>query len=215
MKGRMDEELYRLDIETMSLSSLVEEALGIITTKVGNTRSKERIEEIDREVKERSRNLESGCTNILLRFHPVAGDLRRISSTLHAVRDLSRIGDNALDYFEIYGYLSSPDLYEEIGLGKMALEVKNMLFYAVSSFLARDVEKARETVAYDDVIDSLFMDAKKKLVSIIKEGRDGNGEAIDLMIGAKYLERMGDHAASIAQCVVEEAGDIEERNDER
>ena len=92
MKSRIDEELDKLDLGTMSLSTLVEEALGIITSSLKNSYGKDRIKEIAQEIEEKSKSLESSCINLLLKFHPVARDLKRISSTLCTIRDLSRIG---------------------------------------------------------------------------------------------------------------------------
>ena len=98
MKTRIDEELDKLDLGTMSLSTLVEEALGIITSSLNNSYGKVRIKEISQEIEEKSKSLESSCINLLLKFHPVARDLKRIPSTLCTIRDLSRIGDDSLDF---------------------------------------------------------------------------------------------------------------------
>ncbi|MGN1189427.1 MAG: phosphate signaling complex PhoU family protein [Candidatus Ornithospirochaeta sp.] len=215
MKTRIDEELDKLDLGTMSLSTLVEEALGIITSSLNNSYGKDRIKEIAQEIEEKSKSLEASCINLLLKFHPVARDLKRISSTLCAIRDLSRIGDNSLDFCEMLDYLSSPDICKEIGLLDMALEVKKMLSEAISSFMSKDVEKAKRVEAYDDVVDKCFSDARKKLCTVIRNGVEGYEEAVDVVIGAKYLERMGDHAASIAHAVVEECGTVEDIKGER
>lgn len=215
MKSRIDEELDKLDLGTMSLSTLVEEALGIITSSLKNSYGKDRIKEIAQEIEEKSKSLESSCINLLLKFHPVARDLKRISSTLCTIRDLSRIGDNALDFCEMLDYLSSPEICKEIGLLDMALEVKKMLSWAMSSFLSKNTEMARKVEAYDDVVDQCFSDARKKLCDVIRNGVEGYEEAADVVIGAKYLERMGDHAASIAHAVVEECGGVEDIKSER
>ena len=209
MKNRIDEELDKLDLGIMSLSTLVDEALLIITAPFSNKKSKERIEELYGEIEEKSKSLETACTNLLLRFHPVAKDLKRISSSLSSIRDLFRIGDNALDFFEMLEFLSSRELYDEIGLKDMAEEVKKMFSSAISSFMARDVKKAKETEDYDDVIDDYFSSARGKLCQIIRSGREGAEEAADLVIGAKYLERMGDHASNIAHSVLIECSNVE------
>ena len=107
MKSRIDEELDKLGLGTMSLSTLVEEALGIITSSLNNSYGKDRIREIAQDIEEKSKSLESSCINLLLKYHPVARDLKRISSTLCTIRDLSRIGDNSLDFCEMLDYLSS------------------------------------------------------------------------------------------------------------
>lgn len=210
MKSRIDEELDRLDLGTMALFSLVEEALVIITSTVFQGRGKERIEDLSAEIGEKGKALEGQATNILLRFHPVARDLRHISSTLSTIRDLLRIGDNALDFFEMAEYVEDTTLLDEVGLMEMAVEVKKMLSFSMSAFLSQNEEKAREAEGYDDVIDGHFSSIRKKLVSFIREGREGADEATDLVIGAKYLERMGDHAASIAHSVLVESGKVEE-----
>lgn len=210
MKNRIDEELDKLDLGIMSLSATIEEALVIITSSLVDQKGKERIEELYGEMEEKSKSLEAYCTNLLLRFHPVAKDLKRISSSLSTVRDLFRIGDNALDFFEMLEFLSSRDLFEEIGLKKMAEEVKKMYSSAISCFMARDVEKAKKTEAYDDVIDTCFSEIREKLCQIIRSGREGAEEGADLVIGAKYLERMGDHASAIAHSVLVQCSVIDE-----
>ena len=144
----------------------------------------------------------------------MARDLKRISSTLCTIRDLCRIGDNSLDFCEMLDYLSSPEICKEIGLLDMALNVKKMLSDAISCFMSKDTEKAKSVEAYDDVIDKCFSEARKKLYSVIRSGKDGYEEAADVVIGAKYLERMGDHAASIANSVIEECGTVEDSKSE-
>ena len=205
MKSRIDEELEAIDLGVLGLSAQVEEALEIITSS--SSSRKDRMEDLARDIEDKCKGLELSCTNLLLRFHPVARDLKRISAVLNTVRDLSRIGDNALDFYEMQEYLSTPSLFVEIGLMDMAEEVKKMLFSAVSSFMTRDLEKAKRTEANDDKVDELFRETRRRLVELIKSGREEAEEAIDLVIGAKYLERMADHAANIAHSLIEENGE--------
>lgn len=205
MKSRIDEELEAIDLGVLGLSAQVEEALEIITSS--SSSRKDRMEDLARDIEDKCKGLELSCTNLLLRFHPVARDLKRISAVLTTVRDLSRIGDNALDFYEMQEYLSTPSLFVEIGLMDMAEEVKKMLFSAVSSFMTRDLEKAKRTEANDDKVDELFRETRRRLVELIKSGREEAEEAIDLVIGAKYLERMADHAANIAHSLIEENGE--------
>ena len=205
MKSRIDEELEAIDLGVLGLSAQVEEALEIITSS--SSSRKDRMEDLARDIEDKCKGLELSCTNLLLRFHPVARGLKRISAVLNTVRDLSRIGDNALDFYEMQEYLSTPSLFVEIGLLDMAEEVKKMLFSAVSSFMTRDLDKARRTEANDDKVDELFRETRRRLVELIKSGREEAEEAIDLVIGAKYLERMADHAANIAHSLIEENGE--------
>ena len=205
MKSRIDEELEAIDLGALGLSAQVEEALEIITSS--SSSRKDRMEDLARDIEDKCKGLELSCTNLLLRFHPVARDLKRIPAVLNTVRDLSRIGDNALDFYEMQEYLSTPSLFVEIGLLDMAEEVKKMLFSAVSSFMTRDLDKARCTEANDDKVDELFRETRRRLVELIKSGREEAEEAIDLVIGAKYLERMADHAANIAHSLIEENGE--------
>ena len=205
MKSRIDEEREAIDLGVLGLSAQVEEALEIITSS--SSSRKDRMEDLARDIEDKCKGLELSCTNLLLRFHPVARDQKRISAVLTTVRDLSRIGDNALDFYEMQEYLSTPSLFVEIGLMDMAEEVKKMLFSAVSSFMTRDLDKARRTEANDDKVDELFRETRRRLVELIKSGREEAEEAIDLVIGAKYLERMADHAANIAHSLIEENGE--------
>ena len=119
-----------------------------------------------------------------------------------------------VDFCEMLDYLSSPEICKEIGLLDMALNVKKMLSDAISCFMSKDTEKAKNVETYDDFIDACFSEARKKLYIVIRSGKEGYEEAADVVIGAKYLERMGDHAASIAHSVIEECGTVEESKSE-
>lgn len=206
MKNRFDNELNELYLEIIAMASLAENAVNLLCLKMSGEKHdvKSDIEEISREIERKNHDLESFCVNLLLRYHPVAKDLRRISSATKIVADLERIGDNALDIAEVMEYCKSQSIYEKIYLDKMCLSVKKMVENAVQSYVSNDANRAIEVDKSDDEVDGYFLKAKESLIKLIRQNNSSSDEAPDLMMIAKYLERMGDHAASISRWVIYE-----------
>lgn len=208
MKNRFDEELNELYLKIVNLATLTEGAVELLSTAMNDTMNdfKENIEEKNRKIEKLCKETNSECLNLLLKYHPVARDLRRISSATRIIADLERIGDNALDTAEVMEYITDREIFSKISLDKMCLSVKIMVEDAVQSYITSDKERAEEVDRMDDTVDDYFLKAKKSLIDLIRANSSSSDEAPDLMMIAKYLERMGDHAASISRWVIYERG---------
>ena len=204
MKTRFDDELEALKCSVIMLGSMAEEGLKVLieALKSHDEESLGILAENSRWIAEKERSIESDCLRLLLRRQPVARDLRTISSALRIVSDIDRIGDNSADIAEIIPFLKEDGSAERIGLDSMAGDVKRILNQAIDSFVHMDSVQAESAIGMDDVIDSAFVEAKNRITLMIREGEDDAEEAPDLLMIAKYLERMADHAVSIAQWVI-------------
>ncbi len=209
MKNRFDDEINSLYLKIVEMAANAESAVELLSNAMSGEHGEimDDIEEKNRVIEKLSKESDSECINLLLRFHPVAGDLRRISSATKIIADLERIGDNALDVAEVMSYCSGHELYSRVFLDKMCLSVKKMVEDAVQSYIAGDAPLALEVEKMDDIVDGFFLKAKESLVSLIRSSSSLSDEAPDLMMIAKYLERMGDHAASISHWVLYERGE--------
>ena len=209
MKNRFDEEINGLYLQIVNMATNTESAVELLSQAMNGERNDimEEVGEKNREIEKLSKESDAACVTLLLRFHPVARDLRRISSATKIIADLERIGDNALDVAEVMLYCKNHELYSEIFLDKMCMSVKKMVEDAVQSYIASDISLAAEVEKMDDTVDEYFLKAKESLIALIRASSSSSDEAPDLMMIAKYLERMGDHAASISHWVLYEQGE--------
>ena len=154
-------------------------------------------------VDEKEKQIERRCLRLLLQQQPVAADLRMISTALKMITDMERIGDQAEDISEIALRLIDDGCAGSLEhIPQMAWATVRMVTGAVDAFVARDLDRARAVIACDDIVDDLFNQVRDDIVRLIREdGADGE-EAIDLVMVAKYFERIGDHATNIAEWVV-------------
>lgn len=208
MRIRFDNELDTLYMDMVKMGNLAEKALELVNQEL-STEDRTKLEEIietSKEIDEKDREIETLCMRLLLRRQPVAGDLRTISSALKMIDDIERIGDNAADIAEMLSFVSSSQETRKVCLDRMAREVGKMVSDAIDAFVRSDADKASVVVEYDDVVDGLFTKAKDKITDMIKTGDEKASEAPDLLLIAKYLERMGDHAASLATWVLNAIG---------
>ena len=189
MRNKFDEQLDYLNKEMVEMGNLCEKVIsGAIEVTMSDKDRKER-------------EIENICMKLLLRQQPVARDLRVISSALKMISDMERIGDQAADIVELSKYVEGSKIKNEIHLDEMSKEVIKMVTGSVDSFVSKDLYLARTVIISDDIVDNYFDDIKKKLTALIAK-TDGEGEEfIDLLMIAKYLERIGDHATNIAEWV--------------
>ena len=138
---------------------------------------------------------------LLLHQQPVAGDLRRISAALKMITDMERIGDQADDIAEIVLYLADVPAESHVLLQKMAEAAIGMVSDSVDAYVRQDVELAEQVIAHDDTVDDYFEQVKQALIHRIANDAAEGGTALDLLMIAKYLERIGDHATNIAEWV--------------
>lgn len=157
----------------------------------------------DAEIDKMQRDIEAICFNLLIQQQPVAKDLREITAAMKMVTDMERIGDHAADISEITIVLADTAQvgnYETIL--KMAGEASIMLTQSIDAFTGKDKQKAEEVIKHDDVVDELFDQVKLELIELIKNDPKRGEQEIDMLMIAKYLERIGDHATNIAEWVI-------------
>ena len=155
---------------------------------------------LDGEIDDMEREIEGMCTKLLLRQQPVAKDLRRITAALKMVTDLERIGDQASDIAELARFIRKGSS-QHSHLNQMATDVVKMISESVDAFIHLDIDRARQVIAYDDVVDQWFDKIKSELVTQIATNKEGSEELLDVFMVAKYLERIGDHATNLAEWV--------------
>ncbi len=207
MRRHFDEQLEELNRELVAMGALCEKSIALATRmlledEIGLKREVESTEEsIDR----KERAIENLCLRLLLQQQPVAGDLRTISAALKMISDMERIGDQSRDIAEISVELNECVACGEgsmlLHIGDMATVTSGMVTRSIDSFVRKDLALARSVMAEDSSVDELFEKIKRDLSSMIGDG-PGQGEiCIDLLMIAKYLERIGDHAVNIAEWV--------------
>ena len=157
----------------------------------------------DDEIDHQERDIENLCLKLLLQQQPVARDLRQISSALKMITDMERIGDHAADISEITIMMAGKPYIKKLEhIQEMAKETMQMLVNAVDAYVEKDMQKAQDVIKRDDVVDDLFNQVKTELIQLIHEDADAGEQAADLLMVAKYFERIGDHATNISEWVI-------------
>lgn len=203
MRNKFDSQLEKLNLELITMGALCEDAISASVKGFLDDDDAlcQKAVEAEDEINRKERDIESICMKLLLEQQPVARDLRVISSALKMISDMERIGDQAYDIAEIAKFIKNSNVKSKIHIKDMATAATEMVTDSVDSFVKKDVELARAVMAYDDKVDNLFNCVKDELVQLITEDK-ANGEfCIDLLMIAKYLERIGDHAVNIAEWV--------------
>lgn len=205
MRNRFDRQLSTLNDELIEMGSMIEKSIetaikALVNQDVDLARHAiEADEEIDRQ----ERIIEDLCLKLLLQQQPVAKDLRLISSALKMITDMERIGDHASDISEITIALADQSYIKKLEhIQQMAKETMIMLVGSIEAFVDKDLKKANEVIKRDDVVDDLFDKVKKELIQMIHENADKGEQAADLLMVAKYMERIGDHATNISEWVI-------------
>ena len=203
MRNRFDEQLEQLNVELIKTGALCEDAISTTAKAlIDNDRElARRVKPIEREIDQKERDIESLCMKLLLQQQPVARDLRQISSALKMISDLERIGDQASDIAEILPYLQGSVSESKLHIKEMAQATIKMVTDSIESFVRRDLPLARSVVEYDNVVDGLFNKGKTELIRLISEDSNNGEFCIDLLMVAKYFERIGDHAVNVAEWV--------------
>ena len=203
MRNKFDSQLEKLNLELITMGALCEDAISASVKGFLDDDDAlcQKAVETEDEINRKERDIESICMKLLLEQQPVARDLRVISSALKMISDMERIGDQAYDIAEIAKFIKNSNVKSKIHIKDMATAATKMVTDSVDSFVKKDVKLARAVMAYDDKVDNLFNCVKDELVQLITEDK-ANGEfCIDLLMIAKYLERIGDHAVNIAEWV--------------
>jgi phosphate transport system protein len=203
MRTKFEEQLEQLNSELIMMGGLCEEVIANAAKALlkGDPELAKEVFPIDAEIDQKEHEIESLCLKLLLQQQPVAKDLRFISAALKMITDMERIGDQAADISEITQLANIPLENNNIHIRDMASATIDMVNGSIGAFVQRDLELAHAVVDYDDVVDELFNTVKDELIHMI--GCDPNcGEyAVDMLMVAKYFERIGDHAVNIAEWV--------------
>ena len=205
MRKTFDEQLDLLSQELTHMGALCETAIASATEALKNRDvdlAKHAIA-ADQEIDQQEREIERLCLKLLLQQQPVARDLRQISSALKMITDMERIGDQAADISEIVTYMSEENLIQELDrIDAMARAASQMVTQSVDAYVKKDLELAKKVIADDDAVDRLFEEIKRELIHMIAGDPNCGEQALDFLMIAKYLERIGDHATNIAEWVV-------------
>ena len=203
MRNVYNEQLRMLHQNMTEMGAQCETAVSLAVQAVtlGSEELAARVFEVDAGIDKMERDIESLCLKLLLKQQPVASDLRDISSALKMISDLERIGDQASDIADLYRYTSGAVDKTSADLREMAQESVKMVNESIDAFVRRDLVMAREVIAYDDVVDRWFERIKTDLIAAISTDNTKGEYYLDLLMVAKYLERIGDHATNIAEWV--------------
>ena len=204
MRKTFDEQLMQLNREMISMGALCENVIAMAAKSLleGDMELAKKVPVTDAEIDQKEREIESMCLKLLLQQQPVARDLRIISSALKMITDMERIGDQSADIAEIVTMANITASDDTLHIGNMARAAIKMVTGAVDAFVSRDVKAAVEVIKYDDVVDDLFNKVKHELLGIFGTSPEKGEYALDLLMSAKYFERIGDHATNIAEWVV-------------
>ena len=205
MRNRFDRQLCQLNDELIEMGELIEKAIedtikALVSQDVELANA---VINMDDEIDAKEKEIENLCLKLLLQQQPVAKDLRLISSALKMITDMERIGDHATDISEITIELSSQKYIKKLEhIQQMSKETMVMLVKSIEAFVNKDIDKARSVIEQDDIVDNLFITVKRELIGMIHENVDAGEQATDLLMVAKYLERIGDHATNISEWVI-------------
>lgn len=205
MRNRFDEQLEQLNVELIKMGALCEESISCAVKALFDEKSAMMIEKVnanEQDIDHLERDIEALCMKLLLQQQPVAKDLRTVSSALKMISDMERIGDQSQDIAEIAGFVHSTNLAGKVHISEMATEAVKMVTTGVDSFVKKDLALAQRTIDMDDNVDRLFLEVKNELVDLIREDTKDAEYFMDLLMVAKYLERIGDHATNIAEWVI-------------
>lgn len=203
MRTRFDMQLEQLHVELIKMGSLCEEAITMAAQALETPDFKDsrKIGAIENEIDEKEREVENICMRLLLQQQPVAKDLRTISAALKMISDMERIGDQAADISDLARYIAGSEVSKKVKIHAMADATIKMVSASVDAFVKNDSQLAAKVIADDDIVDGLFNNIKDELLELIQEKAKDPRAALDVLMAAKYFERIGDHAVNIAEWV--------------
>ncbi len=203
MRKHFDEQLAALNDELTRMGAMCEEAIAAASEALatGDLKPADHVLSLEGEMNRMERTIETLCLKLLLKQQPVAGDLRQISAALKMITDMERIGTQAADIAEIITFLDGRTGGECEQIRLMAQAASQMVTESIDAFVKQDITLAGEAIERDDVVDRLFLQVKSSLIELIAQTPADGGYALDLLMIAKYFERIGDHAVNIAEWV--------------
>lgn len=204
MRSKYDEQLELLNREMIAMGALCEEVISLASKALMecSTAIADRVKPLDADIDQKEREIESLCLKLLLRQQPVAGDLRTVSAALKMITDMERIGDQAEDIAEIIRFLEPSSQADTTHIGIMAEATITMVNDSIDAFVKKDIDIAQKVIRHDDYVDELFSEVRAALIDMIGNDSTKGEYAIDLLMIAKYFERIGDHATNIAEWVI-------------
>lgn len=205
MRTKFDEQLHMLNQEMMHMGSMIEERIQkAIEALIGQDSAlAKEIMGGDSEVDREQKKIENICFNLLMQQQPVARDLRVISAAMKMVTDMERIGDHAADISEMTVMMSdTPYVADLEDIKKMASETVLMLIRSIEAYVEKDMLKAQCVIDHDDIVDDLFHKNKQDLIELIQKNPAVSEQAADMLMVAKYFERIGDHATNLAENII-------------
>lgn len=206
MREKFINELNKLNTDLINMGSMCEEAISAVYSQIKSgvfdQEVYNRTDELEKATDTKEKQIESACLKLIFSQQPVASDLRLISAVLKMVSDLERIADQTFDIADLFKEFQNPLLIKETALKDMCKVVSTMVRDSVDSFVKKDTELAEEVLERDQKVNECFTQVKKEVVKFITDS-DGEGESIvDILMIAKYLERIGDHSTNIAESVI-------------
>ncbi len=203
MRSRFDQQLATLHKELTQMGAMCEEIIAYASKALttGEKSWQEKIDRLNEEIDQMERTIEALCLKLLLQQQPVARDLRQVSAALKMVTDMERIGTQAADIGEIVAFLNKIPGEDCRHIRTMAEATIQMVTESIDAFVKQDMTIAAKAVQHDDVVDDCFLQVKSSLIQMIAAQPDEGEYALDLLMIAKYFERIGDHAVNIAEWV--------------
>ncbi len=203
MRNYYHQQLSQLNEELIRMGAACEEIIGLAAQALTdhNRSLEEKTQQVGAAIDESERTIETICLKLLLRQQPVARDLRQISAAMKMITDMERIGDQAEDIVDLIPKMTRAAGEDGRMLTKMAQAAKNMVTEAVDAYVKQDLQLAGKVIGDDDIVDDYFKAVKTGIIQLIAQNPAEGEYALDLLMIAKYFERIGDHCTNIAEWV--------------
>jgi len=201
---RFDEQLMELNDKLLEMGNMVEKSITMVSQALlrHDMELAKQVKAEEKSINRIEKDIEALCLKLLLQQQPVARDLRQISAALKMITDLERIADQSVDISDIIIAMDGGEASELPHIPQMATATVKMVTESIDAFVKKDIDLAKAVIKYDDVVDDLFDCVKQDLIALIRSGASNSEQAIDLLMIAKYFERIGDHARNVAKWVV-------------
>ena len=200
MATHFERQLEELHVQMITMGSLCEKVISLATKAIQGEDCIRQVFDTDKEIDGKEREVEDLCMRLLLHQQPVAGDLREISAALKMISDMERIGDQAADIADLAQFIEDNNVKIPVLIEKMAEMTTKMVSESIDAFVKSDLALCRQVIDNDDQVDDAFNQVKEELAQLMYQNLDAKA-GLDLLMTAKYMERIGDHAVNIAEWV--------------
>ena len=203
MRNFYQEQLWHLNQQMIQMGAACEEIISLAAQALTDytPELEEKTKQVGQTIDQSERTIESSCLKLLLRQQPVASDLRQISAAMKMITDMERIGDQAEDIVDLIPKMENRPNERNPKIREMAKAAQTMVTEAVDAYVKQDLEMARKVMGDDDIVDNAFNEVKSAIIGIIAANPQEGAYALDLLMIAKYFERIGDHCTNIAEWV--------------